>query len=104
MMTDRCPGLAAAGGVRSLHHALSRGRSVVWLPGPGATPCVEASWRVTSDSLALWLAGRLAARRVLLVKSVPRLPPDPDVVALVDAGVVDPAFPEHLDVYPGEAR
>jgi dihydroneopterin aldolase len=31
---------------------------------------IPSSWDVTSDSLAAWLAGRLAARRLILVKHV----------------------------------
>jgi aspartokinase-like uncharacterized kinase len=67
---------------------------------------IPASWDVTSDSLAAWLAGRLRARRLLMVK---RLDVEKDGIAgnglpdqpvtargLAQAGIVDRAFPEFL--------
>ena len=36
---------------------------------PSATD-IEESWRLTSDSLALWLAGRIGAARCYLIKSI----------------------------------
>src|SRR5919201_1113439 len=57
---------------------------------------VPCSWEVTSDSLAVWLAGKIGAPRVLLVKHV--APPAGPLRAadLVADGVVDPAFPRFL--------
>ena len=54
------------------------------------------SWDVTSDSLAAWLAGRIGAERVLLVKHVE--PPARPLRAadLVADGIIDPAFPRFL--------
>ena len=54
------------------------------------------SWEVTSDSLAAWLAGRIGAKRVLLVKHVE--PPAGPLRAheLVANGIVDQAFPRFL--------
>lgn len=57
---------------------------------------LEHSWRVTSDSIALWIAKRLKARRLVLLKSV-----DPPVDASIDhcrdLGLVDPFFPSLFD-------
>jgi dihydroneopterin aldolase len=54
------------------------------------------SWDVTSDSLAAWLAGRLGAKRVLLVKHAD-VPASPlRASALVAGGMLDPAFPRFL--------
>lgn len=65
---------------------------IVWLPDPSRDALeLAASWDVTSDSLALWLAARLGARRLVLVKSCPR-PASEDLAALTEAGVVDAAF------------
>jgi dihydroneopterin aldolase len=51
---------------------------------------------VTSDSLAAWLAGKLRAGRLLLLKQV-ELSRDPvGANELVENGVVDPAFPRFL--------
>lgn len=48
------------------------GQAKVWLPRPEELDQagIPASWEVTSDSLAAWLAGRIGATHLLLVKSV----------------------------------
>ena len=57
---------------------------------------VPASWDVTSDSLAAWLAGQLGARRLVLMKQVvlSRDPVSADDLAA--RGIVDKAFPRFL--------
>jgi dihydroneopterin aldolase len=78
-----------ADGVRA---ALTAGRLPVlapsgWLESESALP---ASWRVTSDSIAAWAAGRLGARRLVLVKAFTWAAPE---VALEELGdVVDETF------------
>ncbi|NDG88451.1 MAG: hypothetical protein EBY15_10980, partial [Gammaproteobacteria bacterium] len=69
-----------------------------WLPDPDALqePSVEASWRVTSDSLSVWLAQRLGAKALLLVKSIPLSDSSRSVDSLIDDGVIDPAMPDFL--------
>jgi aspartokinase-like uncharacterized kinase len=57
----------------------------------GHTP-LERSWRVTSDSIAAWTAGVLAASELVLVKSVPP-PRGMTLVAAARAGLVDQCFP-----------
>lgn len=49
---------------------LAAGALPVWSPGKMALAdsYIPASWNVTSDSLAAWLAGRIGAGRLLLVK------------------------------------
>src|SRR5262245_35849288 len=81
-----------------LRAALERGEVAVWAPyglvaGRGD---IEESWRLTSDSLALWLAGRIGASCCFLVKSVRREGTRADVGELARAGVVDAAFPAML--------
>jgi aspartokinase-like uncharacterized kinase len=72
MLGDLVPG---AGVCRDLDAAaaLTRdARTAVLLPAALvlATTDLPASWDVTSDSIAAWLAGRAGARRVVLLKSV----------------------------------
>jgi aspartokinase-like uncharacterized kinase len=70
----------------------------VWLPARMAmrAPDIPASWDVTSDSLAAWLAGKIAARRLLLLKQVD-LPRHPVHAAeLAARGIVDKAFGQFL--------
>jgi len=74
----------------------------VWLPLPLAdTADVAESWDVTSDSLAVWLAGALGAACAVLVKSA-ALPDAPSPVSrMVAGGIVDPALPGRVARYPG---
>ncbi len=69
-----------------------------WLPDPDELqgPSVEASWRVTSDSLAVWLAQRLGAKALLLVKSIHLSERSRSIDCLIDDGVIDPAIPDFL--------
>ena len=82
-----------------LREALARGKIAVWAPYAlvaGRTD-VEESWRLTSDSLALWLAARLGASRCYLIKSIAR-PKAARLGArqLAREGIVDAAFPGML--------
>ncbi len=71
---------------------------LVWLPDPAEdAPGVERSWRITGDSLALWLAHRIGARRLVLLKSCPIPTTDPQ--ALAAAGIVDELFPRMAQEY-----
>jgi aspartokinase-like uncharacterized kinase len=72
------------------------GRSAIWLPWRmiGRDESTQASWDVSSDSLALILATRLRARRLVLVKSGNEGAPD----------LVDAAFARLRPSYAGELR
>jgi dihydroneopterin aldolase len=78
---------------RAIEAALRAGKIPLWLPSAMAlaAPELPASWDMTSDSLAAWLAGVCGAKRLLLVKSCDVAPP----VAMRDLAadeVVDPLF------------
>ncbi len=77
--------------------AWRQGRTPIWLPKPMVLRAAEipASWDMTSDSLAAWVAGEIAATRLLLVKSCP-LPSNGSAAALIQAGVVDACFGEFV--------
>ncbi|WP_063370440.1 hypothetical protein [Sedimenticola thiotaurini] len=70
LMAGLEPRLLATAGPVKLKQSLTDGRSAVWLPAAD-DPDVERSWRVTSDSLALWLAHQVGADGVVLIKSAP---------------------------------
>ena len=55
-------------------------------------PSIEASWDVTSDSLAAWLTSRLDASGLMLIKSVQMDELQPGIAELVRLGWVDQAF------------
>lgn len=81
--------------------SLAAGATPVWMPSRlclGA-PDIPESWDVTSDSLALWLAARLGADGLALVKSV-EAAGGADPAALARAGIVDRAFPEFHARFP----
>lgn len=52
---------------------------------------IAASWDISSDSLAAWLAGQVAANELLLVKSCP-LVKDATLLDLQRQGVLDAGF------------
>ena len=84
---------------------LNAGFVPIWSPWPmlrGAGD-VPTGWDVTSDSLALWLAVRLRARAVLLVKRR-GVDGSGDAGALIAEGMLDRAFGSFLDRYAGRVH
>jgi 5-(aminomethyl)-3-furanmethanol phosphate kinase len=57
---ERCPDLAR----------VPSGRTAVLLPAALPLDSLPASWEVTSDSIAAWVAGKAGAGRLVLVKEV----------------------------------
>ena len=58
------------GAVRCAEARACAGRTTVLLPGALALDRLPASWQVTSDSIAAWVAGEAGAGRLVLVKEV----------------------------------
>ncbi len=86
------PGLAPATRLTEMRDLATAGITPVWMPVPLALadPHLPRTWDLTSDSLAAWLAGRLAAPALVLVK-VAHLRPGPVTLeALIREGLVDP--------------
>lgn len=79
---------------------LSQHKIPVWLPDVKELDRdgVPASWEITSDSLAAWLAGKLGAERLVLVKSTLPLSLDPSILRA--SGIVDEAFFDWLPNIP----
>jgi len=98
MLVGLCPKLIAATALEDF--AEFQGQTAVWLPNPDTLDeaRIPASWEITSDSLAAWLADQLGVENLLLVKSMAEL--DNPVgkahevtgTLAADAGWVDPAF------------
>jgi aspartokinase-like uncharacterized kinase len=90
--------LALADSATALRHGLRANKVPVWLPlrMAGRAADVPPSWDITSDSLAAWLAGKIGAQRLLLLKQVvlPRTPVGADDLA--EQGVVDRRFAHFL--------
>lgn len=91
------PDLVAAGSRAEVGEALGRGRVPVWMAGRDpAVAEVPATWDVTSDSLAAFLARRLGAEWLLLVKVLAPRGGLAKAEELAARGVVDAAFPRFL--------
>jgi aspartokinase-like uncharacterized kinase len=78
------------------------GNATVWLPCPADLKAIPPSWDITSDSLAAWLAGKLDATDLLLVKATLRgsrnewgYEATTDMALLKLNGLIDAAFPEY---------
>lgn len=69
-LTGLADGFVYADTVGAVRDAMMRGEVPVWSPWPmlRGHPDIPRSWDVTSDSLAVWLATTLDARRVVLIK------------------------------------
>lgn len=92
------PRLALADSVVGLEAQVAAGRAAIWLPLDLQRDAGDAltNWDVTSDSLAAWLALRLGADELVLVKSCP-VPADATPAELAAAGIVDRAFPAYAE-------
>jgi aspartokinase-like uncharacterized kinase len=96
------PGLVTAASELEIAERGWQHQTVVWLPSQMvlADSSVEQSWRVTSDSLSAWLANKLAADQLLLIKSVDLNPYQQNQLALartlLDDGVVDGCFMDSI--------
>jgi aspartokinase-like uncharacterized kinase len=91
-------GFCVAASVTAIRRALREGRVPVWAPAGMVlkAPDIPASWDVTSDSLAAWLAGRVGAQRLLLVKHGGPFEGRVRAAELVARDVVDRVFPRFL--------
>jgi aspartokinase-like uncharacterized kinase len=87
-------GLVAAASIAAMREVLKSGQVPVWMPYEMvvADPSIPESWDVTSDSLSAWLAGKLNASVLLLVKSFAVDGPQQDIEEMVRRGWVDSRF------------
>jgi dihydroneopterin aldolase len=90
--------LSLADSLDSIRRSLADDQVPVWLPTQMALAAADIPqcWDVTSDSLAAWLAGKIGAERVLLVKHIE---PTRDAMRATDLAardIVDKAFADFL--------
>ena len=85
--------LHLANSVAEIRQELESGHSVVWSPGIDGLNAagIEASWDITSDSLAAWLATELGAKELVLIKAA-AVAASGSIQELADQGIVDRAF------------
>lgn len=99
VLTDSTPGFLCASTLPEFVDVWNGGQTPVWTPMALAAeaPEIAQTWDVTSDSLAAWLAARVDATRLVVVKSC--VVPDgmgQDAAGLATAGIVDRSFPLHV--------
>ncbi len=88
------PQLATASSELEIDERTWQHRAIVWLPSQMvlADDTIPQNWDVTSDSIAAWLADKLEAKHLILLKSDK---PDSNELSLAEVtknGVVDFAF------------
>jgi len=90
------PGLVNAGSIAAMREVLAKSQVPVWMSYEMvvADPSIPETWDVTSDSLSAWLAGKMNASTLLLVKSFAINEPQPDIEEMVRRGWVDSCFPQ----------
>ena len=91
VIVDSHERFSAARSIEEIERASAVGKIPVWLPSALATPAqdIPASWEITSDSLAAWLAGKLGAEALLLVKQSRAFTGEDGVADLMERGIVD---------------
>ncbi|TIM26519.1 MAG: hypothetical protein E5Y63_28905 [Mesorhizobium sp.] len=105
VILDHDERLAPARSLEEMLCALDAGKVPVWLPSSLALPApdIPASWDVTSDSLAAWLAGKLGANALLLIKQTGAFFGSDTIDSLAARGIVDAGFaamlPDGVDVH-----
>jgi 5-(aminomethyl)-3-furanmethanol phosphate kinase len=90
--------LSPADSADAIRDGLTAGRVPVWMPSLMVLRAgdITQSWSVTSDSLAAWLAGRIGANQLLLIKHAKNLSGRADGKDLIAAGMLDEAFAIYL--------
>jgi aspartokinase-like uncharacterized kinase len=84
LLGDLIPQAVLCTGLASAREVACAGRTPVLLPAALSLDALPASWAVTSDSIAAWVAGEAGARRLVLVKAA-------------DAAGVDEYLPKLLE-------
>jgi 5-(aminomethyl)-3-furanmethanol phosphate kinase len=87
--------LTAVRTLEEINGALGAGKLPVWLPYQLCSKArgIPQSWDMTSDSLAAWIAGRLGAKALLLIKQTEAFGHTADIEELVTSDIVDPLLP-----------
>lgn len=100
LLAGMCPGLVTASSELEIAERGWQHRAMVCLPSKMvlADERIPKNWQITSDSLSAWLANKIAAEQLILVKSLslaayanfPILPVDRLIGdALIDAGFAE---------------
>ncbi len=87
------PRLSLVNDLAALKKTLEIRQTAIWLPSAMVLSAEEipASWDITSDSLAAWLALNLSADNLVIVKSCD-IPPELTIAQLIEQDIVDRGF------------
>jgi len=87
------PDFAVVHSVAAIQDQLNRRKTVIWSPDiiELDNAGIEASWDITSDSLAAWLATTVSAAELILIKSV-AIDSSISLHQLAEQNIVDKAF------------
>jgi 5-(aminomethyl)-3-furanmethanol phosphate kinase len=94
--------LSLAGSAEAIRRDLAEKRVPVWMPSAMvlAATDIAQSWSVTSDSLAAWLAGKIGAGRLWIVKRARLSVGSARLKDLIAARIVDEEFVRILQMMP----
>ncbi|MFM2065609.1 MAG: hypothetical protein RLZZ584_518 [Pseudomonadota bacterium] len=95
MMQALEPALQLVSEAHEISQVLQSGKAALWWPLAALRPVLDrdTSWEVSADSIALALARRLNAERLVVVKSC-EVAPGASLAELSARGVLDVRFPE----------
>ncbi len=100
LLADMHPGLVTASSELEIAERGWQHRCIVWLPSHMvlADESIPKNWQVTSDSLSAWVASKIGAEHLVLVKSKDLTAyskePEVTVQTLMTDGLLDEAFAE----------
>lgn len=102
------PNLSTASSELELAERSWQHRGIVWLPSKMllADDSIPKNWQVTSDSLSAWLANKLAAEHLLIIKStiLSKYKSPVTFQKLADEHIVDASFTQFAEAKSYEVR
>ena len=98
LLANMNPDLAVAKTEMEIDERTWQHRCIIWLPSQMvlADDSIPKSWDVTSDSIAAWLAEKVNAQQLVLVKSDLPEGPELSLRMMSQSGVVDQAFSDFV--------
>lgn len=98
LLANMNPDLALARSEMEIDERTWQHRGIVWLPSQMvlADDSIAKSWDITSDSIAAWLAAKVNAQQLVLVKSDKPEKHDLCLRLMSDDGIVDQAFSDFV--------
>ena len=98
LLANMNPELAVARTEMEIDERIWQHRCIIWLPSQMvlADDSIPKSWEVTSDSIAAWLAEKVNAQQLVLVKSDKPAGAELSLRMMSESGVVDQAFSDFV--------